>query len=70
MCREFVREFPCPCGLRTVIMKVSLAHLFHMLKEAIKSGPEGAARACFRLSDGIRMAYENNASAPEGAQAL
>lgn len=37
---------------------VSLARLLCTLKEAIDSGPEGAKRASFTLSDGIRIAYK------------
>ncbi len=37
---------------------VSLARLLCILKEAIDSGPEGAKRASFTLSDGIRIAYK------------
>jgi hypothetical protein len=36
---------------------VSLARLLCTLKEAIDSGPEGAMRASFTLSEGIRIAY-------------
>src|SRR5262245_38207089 len=34
------------------------AHLLYKIKQAIDSGPEGAARASFTLSDGIRLAYK------------
>jgi hypothetical protein len=37
---------------------VSLARLLCTLKEAIDSSPEGAKRASFTLSDGIRIAYK------------
>jgi hypothetical protein len=36
---------------------VSLARLLCTLREAIDSGPEGARRASFTLTDGIRIAY-------------
>jgi hypothetical protein len=36
---------------------VSLARLLCTLKESIDSGPEGAKRTSFTLSDGIRIAY-------------
>jgi hypothetical protein len=44
---------------------VSLARLLCTLKESIDSGPEGAKRTSFTLSDGIRIAYNYTEARPE-----
>jgi hypothetical protein len=37
---------------------VSLARLLCTLKQAVESGPKGAKRASFTMSDGIGIAYK------------